>query len=90
MAVTMNRRNAKRLKVMIAAAVTTGVLGAMPASADCLAAEVYYQRPGQTKQYVVPYTCVPTPFPHAVNVGSDPVGEPSIIMVGGDVWVPLP
>lgn len=89
----MKRRSKKKLSALLVVTVAAGVLGALPASADCLAAEVYYQRPGQTRQYVGygPKECVTPNLPggqQGVIVG--PVGEPSIINVGTGVWVPVP
>ena len=86
------KRRKKTVAAILTAAVATGVLGAAPASADCLYAEAYYYRPGQTRQYVVgPKKCVvSTPYPNGVNWSTPPSGEPGIIMVGGGVWLPVP
>lgn len=76
----------------VAAALVAGaLLGASPASADCVSAEVSYQRPNQTKQYVVgPKRCiVSTPWGETLEVGT-PVGYPPVITAEARVWVPLP
>ena len=54
---------------LTAALVAGALLSATPASADCVYAEVAYQRPNQTKQYVVgPKKCiVATPWNQGVS-----------------------
>ena len=88
----MQRRNKQKLSILVVAVAATGVLGAAPASADCLAAEVYYQRPGQTRQYVGygPRECVTPNLPGGQQGAGVPAGEPSLITVGFGVWVPVP
>lgn len=85
------RRMKKGLTAAVAAIGAAAVLGATPASADCVSAEVYTQRPNQTKQYAVgPKKCVvPTPYNEGVIV-SVPAGDPAIITFGVTVWVPAP
>ena len=67
------------------------LLSAAPASADCVSAEVWYQYPGQTKQYVVgPKKCVaPTPFNEGPSVGVAP-DDTVVIYPGVKVWTALP
>lgn len=89
----MKRRNKKRtVRAIVLAAVATSVISAVPASADCLAAEVYYERPGQTRQYVGygPKQCVTPDLPGGQQGLTVPVSAPSVITVGAGVWVPVP
>ena len=90
----MKRRNRKRTaRTLLVAALAGGVLSAMPASADCVSAEVSYERPGQSRQYVVgPKKCVAsTPWNESLIIGDpEPAGLPSVILVGARAWVPLP
>lgn len=89
---TMRRRRMKKALGAAVALASGAALMAFPASADCVSAEVAYQRPNQTKQYVVgPKQCLaPTPWGEFVSPFVEPAGEPSLIMVEGRVWVPLP
>jgi hypothetical protein len=82
------RRARKTLIAAIAALGTTALISAVPASAACVAAEAWYQRPNQTKQYVYgPKQCVGPSLPlnPGLEVGVAP-GEPSILVVGAKVW----
>lgn len=74
------------LKVALALAVAAVLVrvGAAPASADCIRADVYVNREGTTPTYLVgPGSCVPTPFPDWTDVttgvehtGTVPPGYP--------------
>ena len=77
---------------LTASLVTGALLSAAPASADCVSAELAYQRPNQTKQYVVgPKKCiVATPWNETVVQGFPWVGYEPVITAEGRVWVPLP
>ena len=87
----MHRRRKRGVASAAVALVAMAVLGATPASADCVSAEVSYVRPGQTRQYVVgPKQCVaPTPFNEG-PIARVPAGEPSLVMFGITIWVAAP
>jgi hypothetical protein len=95
MVLTMQGRRKK--KSVIAAVAAVGALalaGSAPASADaCVAAEVYTQKPNQTKQYVIgPKECVTPPIPgtlEGISVGVTP-GDPATAVVGVKVWTVTP
>ena len=91
----MPRRRMKKPLVAAAAALSAAaMLSSAPASAAaCVAAEVYTQRPNQTKQYVVgPKECVTPPIPgvqEGIAVGATP-GDPANLVVGVKVWTVTP
>ena len=86
-----SRRTKHKLTAAALAIVAGGLIGAGPATADCLSAEVWVQRPNQSKQYVVgPKRCVvQTPFNEVFDIQTSR-GEPSVGTVGAGVWVPAP
>ena len=86
------KRRKKALATLLTAAAATAVFAAAPASADCLYAEAYYDRPGKTRQYVVgPKKCVvSTPYGNGVNPTVYPAGSSAVITVGGGLWIPVP
>ena len=86
------RHKKKGIAAAVAAFGAAALLSAAPASADCVYAEVSYERPNQTKQYVVgPKKCVAaTPWPAGVDQDTPRLGHDGVITFYGRVWVPLP
>lgn len=86
------RRKKKSVIAAVAAIGAAALLSAAPAAADCVYAEASYQRPNQTREYVIgPKECVvATPWPAGVDQNTPNLGHGSVITANGRVWVPLP
>lgn len=83
----------RKLALVAAAIVASGFTTALPAGAECVSAEVWYQEPGKTKQYPAglgPKKCIrETPYQEGFNYGVTDTGG-GVIDVGVWVWVPAP
>lgn len=86
------RRTRRKLALVVLAIVASGFASSLPAAADCNSAAVWTREPGQTRQYVVPKTCVTpdTPFNENTYVQVGPAGEPSTFEAAVEVWLAVP
>lgn len=81
-----------RTLAVLAAACVLPALTVSPANAECLSAEASYSLLGGSERYLVgPKRCVvSTPYKVGFTTGKTSAGRSGVLVVSGQVWVPLP